>query len=152
MIRIWSDDGALLAIDRDNEHASSVRAAAVGVGAPVVAYLPDLNALVIEFVEGRTLSAEDLRGGFPLDRVAAAVRTLHGAEAFERDFDMFDIQSGYLKLVTERGFRLPDRYREFAPAVERIREAFAASTRSRRFPATTTCWPRTSSTPATGSG
>lgn len=61
VVRMWSDDGALLAIDRDNEYANSRRAAAVGVGAPVVAYLPDLNALVIEFVEGRTLSARSPR-------------------------------------------------------------------------------------------
>ncbi len=130
---MWSDDGALLAIDRDNEHASSLRAAAVGVGAPVVAYLPDLNALVIEFVEGRTLSAEDLRAGFPLDRIADAVRTLHSADPFEQDFDMFEIQRGYLQLVDERGFRLPDRYREFEPQVAEIREALAARP-ERRLP------------------
>ena len=41
MVRLWSDDGALLAIDRDNEHENSVKAAAAGVGAPVVAYLPE---------------------------------------------------------------------------------------------------------------
>ena len=126
VVRLWSDDGALLAIDRDNEHTSSLRAAATGVGAPVVAYLPEHNALVIEFVAGRTLSAEDLRGGFPLSRIAAAVRTLHTAEPFENDFDMFEIQRRYLELVTERGFRLPDRYAEFEPQVEEIRRALAA--------------------------
>ena len=126
VVRLWSDDGALLAIDRDNEHASSLRAAATGVGAPVVAYLPEHNALVIEFVAGRTLSAEDLRGGFPLPRIAAAVRTLHTAEPFESDFDMFEIQRRYLDLVTERGFRLPDRYAEFEPQVAEIRRALAA--------------------------
>ena len=105
VVRLWSDDGALLAIDRDNEHTSSLRAAATGVGAPVVAYLPEHNALVIEFVAGRTLSAEDLRGGFPLPRIAAAVRTLHTAEPFENDFDMFEIQRRYLELVDRA--RLP---------------------------------------------
>lgn len=125
VVRMWSDDGALLSIDRDNEHSSSLRAAAVGVGARVVAYLPDRNSLVIEFIEGRTLNAEDLRGGFPLDRVADSVRRLHTAEAFDADFDMFEIQRGYLDLVTERGFRLPDGYREHAADVARIREAFA---------------------------
>jgi thiamine kinase-like enzyme len=123
---MWSDDGALLAIDRDNEHTSSLRAAATGVGAPVVAYLPEHNALVIEFVAGRTLSAEDLRGGFPLSRIAAAVRTLHAAEPFDNDFDMFAIQRRYLELVAERGFRLPDRYAEFEPQVAEIRRALAA--------------------------
>ena len=81
---------------------------------------------MIEFVAGRTLSAEDLRGGFPLSRIAAAARTLHTAEPFESDFDMFEIQRRYLELVTERGFRLPDRYAEFEPQVEEIRRALAA--------------------------
>lgn len=131
VVRIWSDDGALLSIDRDNEHSSSVRAAAVGIGARVVAYLPERNALAIEFIEGRTLSADDLRGGFPLERVAAAARRLHTADAFDADFDMFEIQRGYLELVTERGFRLPDGYRDFEPAVARIREALAADPETR---------------------
>ena len=125
VVRLWSDDGALLSIDRDNEHSSSLRAAAAGVGAPVVAYLPERKALVIEFIEGRTLSGEDLRGGFPLERVAAAVRRLHSAEPFDSDFDMFEIQCRYLELVSERGFWLPERYREFAPQAEAIRDALA---------------------------
>ena len=123
VVRRWSDEGALLSIDRDNEHQNSVRAARAGVGAPVVAYLPEQRALVIEFIEGRTLSAEDLRSGFPLDRVADACRELHAAERFRDDFDMFQIQRRYLELVTERGFRLPDRYREFEPRVRAIEQA-----------------------------
>lgn len=38
---------------------------------------------------------------------------------------MFEIQPRYLKLVKERGFRLPARYEEFAPHVAAIREALA---------------------------
>lgn len=123
VVRRWSDEGALLSIDRDNEHHNSLRAAEAGVGAPVVAYLPEHRTLVIEFVEGRTLSAEDLRSGFPLERVADACRALHGAGRFRDDFDMFAIQRRYLDLVTERGFRLPDRYREFEPQVRAIEAA-----------------------------
>jgi thiamine kinase-like enzyme len=36
---------------------------------------------------------------------------------------MFEIQAGYLQIVLESGYRLPDDYLEHAPAVERIREA-----------------------------
>ena len=38
---------------------------------------------------------------------------------------MFETQPRYLGIVQERGFRLPDRYLEFAPHVAAIREAFA---------------------------
>ena len=38
---------------------------------------------------------------------------------------MFEIQARYRRLVGERGFRLPDRYDEFAPLVAEIRDALA---------------------------
>lgn len=125
VVRQWSDDTALLAIDRDNEYENSVRAAEVGVGARVVAYLPEHRVMVLEFLEARTLTADDLRAMRSMDRVAEACRRLHSARRFRDDFDMFDIQPRYLRVCQERGFRLPERYTEFAPAVEAIREAFA---------------------------
>ncbi len=124
VVRRWSDDTGLLAIDRDNEYENSVQAAEVGIGAGVVAYLPEHNTMVMEWLEGTTLSAAELRRGTILDQVAAAARRLHGARRFRDDFDMFQIQPRYLEIVRERGFRLPDRYEEFEPHVAAIRDAF----------------------------
>src|SRR5207248_7646816 len=45
------------------------------------------------------------------------------------DFDMFALQRRYLQLVRGRGFRLPPRYEDFLPAVDRIREAVAVRAR-----------------------
>jgi thiamine kinase-like enzyme len=126
VVRVWSDEGSLLSIDRDNEHSSSRRAARAGVGAPVIAYLPERRALVLGFVEGRTLSAAELREGYPLSRIADGVRRLHSAEPFDADFDMFAIQRRYLELVDERGFRLPDDYRDHEPTVAEIEAALRA--------------------------
>jgi thiamine kinase-like enzyme len=126
VVRRWSDDTGLLAIDRDNEYENSVRAAEVGVGAGVVAYLPEHNTMVMEWLEGSTLSAAELRRGTVLDQVAGACRQLHGARRFRDDFDMFAIQPRYLEIVRERGFRLPERYAEFEPHAAAIRDAFAA--------------------------
>jgi thiamine kinase-like enzyme len=125
VVRRWSEDTGLLAIDRDNEYENSVRAAEAGVGAPVVGYLPEHNTMVFAFVEGRTMSAEDLRSGGRVGEVAQACRRLHSARRFRDDFDMFDIQPRYLGIVRERGFRLPERYLEFEPQVAAIREALA---------------------------
>jgi thiamine kinase-like enzyme len=124
-VRRWSDDTGLLAIDRDNEYHNSVRAAEVGVGAGVLAYLPEHNTMVMEWIDGRTLSAAELRRGRLLDEVAAACRRLHAAARFRDDFDMFEIQPRYLGIVRDRGFRLPDRYEQFVPHVAAIREALA---------------------------
>ncbi len=125
VVRVSAKDAGLLAIDRENEYLNSVAAAEAGVGAQVVDYQPERSILVLEFIEGSTQSAEDLRRGDRLDWVAEACRRLHGARRFRDDFNMFRIQQRYLRLVQERGFRLPDRYLEFEPQVRRIEEAMA---------------------------
>jgi thiamine kinase-like enzyme len=126
VVRIAQPGSDLLAINRDHEHANSLAAAAAGVGAPVVEYLPDVGVLVVEFLEGRTFVEDDLRSGEHLTRVAEACRALHTGPRFVNDFDMFAIQRRYRAIVGERKFRLPYRYDEFEPHVERIRRAMAA--------------------------
>ncbi len=125
VVRLSSSDGDLLAIDRDAEHANSVRAAASGAAPAVVGYLPEHRALVVEWVEGRTLAAVDMQDDAMLGRVAAVCRWLHSGERFEGDFDMFAIQQRYLTIVQERGLRLPERYLDLMPQVDRIAEALA---------------------------
>ena len=125
VVRVSAKDAGLLAIDRENEHHNTVAAAEAGVGAAVIAYLPERGVLVLEFIEGQTQTAEDLRRGDRLDWVAAACRRLHGARRFRDDFNMFRIRERYLRLVQERGFRLPDGYLDFEPQVRRIEEAMA---------------------------
>ena len=125
VVRISAKDAGLLAIDRENEYENTVAAAEAGVGAAVIAYLPEQGVLVLEFIEGQTQTADDLRRGDRLDWVAAACRRLHRARRFRDDFNMFQIQPRYLRIVQERGFRLPERYLEFEPQVRRIEEAMA---------------------------
>jgi len=126
VVRISAKDAGLLAIDRDNEYRNSVSAAEAGVGAAVVGYLPERSLMVLEFIEGQPQSAEDLRRGDKIEMIADACRRLHGARRFRDDFNMFRIQQRYLQLVQERGFRLPERYLGFEPAVREIERAMAA--------------------------
>jgi len=125
VVRVAQQGSELLAVDHSIEHLNSLAAEKAGVGAPVVDYLPDPGLMVVGFIDGRTFSDADLRGGDHLVRVAEACRMLHQGPRFVNTFDMFAIQRGYLEVVQERGFRLPQRYLEFLPAVERIRRAFA---------------------------
>jgi aminoglycoside phosphotransferase (APT) family kinase protein len=81
VVRRWSDDTGLLAIDRDHEYENSLRAAKAGIGAPVVAYLPEHNAMVFEFLDGPTMSAEDLRRGDRIALAADACRRLQAPSA-----------------------------------------------------------------------
>jgi thiamine kinase-like enzyme len=114
-----------LAVDRRAEYENSVRAAATGVGAPVVDYLPDDGVLVVGFLEGESLTDAHLQAPGILPRVAAACRQLHSGAAFVNRFDMFELQAEYLERVRRRGFRLPRGYLDHADAVERIRRALA---------------------------
>jgi thiamine kinase-like enzyme len=125
VVRRYANDTGLLAIDRDNEYENAQRAAEVGVGPRVLAYLPERNTMVFEFIEGEAMTAENLREDGHIERIASACRWLHSAPRFRDDFDMFATQPRYLEIVRARGFRLPDRYDEFGPQVAAIREAFA---------------------------
>jgi thiamine kinase-like enzyme len=126
VVRISGKDTGLLAIDRANEVHNTRSASECGVGARFVAALPEHDALVLEYIDGQVMSAEELRRGDRLGRVAVACRRLHTARRFLTDFDMFGIQRGYLEIVRERGFRLPDRYESFEPQVRALEEAMRA--------------------------
>lgn len=116
----------LLGIDRDNEYYNSKAAAEADVGAPVVDYRPDLGILLVGFLEGVTLTNADLQRPGVLQRVAAGVKGLHSGPRFRDDFNMFERQPAYLKVVQDNGFRLPSDYYEFAQPfadIQRVLEA-----------------------------
>ena len=123
VVRIAGKDTGLLAIDRENEVHNTRAASECGVGARFVAALPEHDALVLEFIDGEVMSPEKLRRGDRLGGVAEACRRLHAARRFLTDFEMFRIQRGYLEVVRERGFRLPDRYESFEPQVRAMEQA-----------------------------
>ncbi len=126
VVRLSStEDSAVLAIDRDAEYTSSRLAAEAGAAPEVVEYVPEHHLLVVDYIDGHTFTEEDLHDSTNLRRTAEVCRTLHAADRFPTDFNMFDVQRAYLATVQQRGFRLPDRYLEFAPKVEHIRSALA---------------------------
>jgi thiamine kinase-like enzyme len=124
--RLSSPSGDLLAIDRVCEYHNSRAAAASGAAPAVAAWAPEVGVLVVEWVEGRTLTEQDLRDPETLRRVAAACKRLHSGPRFVNDFDMFAIQRRYLEVVTERGFRLPKNYLDYLPLVADLQTALAA--------------------------
>ena len=122
VVRIPAPGPSLLGIDRDHEHANSRAAAEAGVGAPVLHYRPGVG-LAVGYLPGRTLTDADLHDPDVLARIATACRRLHAGPRFGNDFDMFEVQARYRRIVAEHGFRLPPRYDEFAPIVAEIRTA-----------------------------
>lgn len=118
VVRISSNESNLLSIDRNSEFTNSSIAAEIGIGAKVFEYLPQHGLLVIEFINGKTFDADDVSRN--LDRVAKSCRHLHSARKFDRDFDMFSIQQSYLRIVKERGFKLPNNYQDFERHLEQM--------------------------------
>jgi thiamine kinase-like enzyme len=123
--RVASGGGELLAIDRQNEYRNSMRAAAAGVGAPVIEYQPSVGVLVLKFLEGRTLANADIAEPGRLRRIAGACRQLHGADRFDGDFDMFEIQRRYRSVVAERGIVIPAGYDDLMDKFDAAARALA---------------------------
>jgi thiamine kinase-like enzyme len=130
VVRHGVDDPALLGVDRENERANTEIAGQLGIGPRVVALLPELGVLVVEFLEGRTLSAADLRRPGMARRLGATLGTLHAGPPFGRGFDMFRLIDGYLATLDRLGVPPPVGYPARLPAIRRIERALSA----RRLP------------------
>ena len=132
--RLSRPSSGLLAIDRDAEHLNSVAASRAGIAPRVVDFVPEAGLLLIEYIDGHTLEAADLRRDENVPAVAHACRRLHRGPRFVSDFDMFRIRDRYLKTILENGFRLPDRYLEFTEKWTQVRTVL-----SMHAPATVPC-------------
>ena len=133
VVRISVRETGELGIDRANEHHNSVLAAEVGVGAPVLARVEHPEALIVRFVEGETLTPEAFRDPRRVSALAAALRQLHSAPPFARDFDMVKVQDRYHRIVVENGYPLPADYARYADRARRMGEVLTR-TRARTVP------------------
>jgi thiamine kinase-like enzyme len=125
VVRIPGTGSELLAIDRENERHNTAAAASVGVAARILHELPEEHVLVLEWIEGRTMSNEAFAADQMPQRVASVLRRLHAGPRFLRDFDMFRLVEQYLRVVDERDVTIPDGYHARLPLVARIEEACA---------------------------
>ena len=120
--RVSSNSSSFLSIDRGSEFINTTIAGKGGVGAKVLDYIPGEGLLLISYISGKTYGADDVAANLP--RIATSLRNLHALEPFDHEFNMFNTQSNYLKIVKEQGFRVPDGYVDFEPMVAQIKKAF----------------------------
>jgi thiamine kinase-like enzyme len=120
--RVSSNSSSLLSINRESEFINTTIAGKGGVGAEVLDYIPGEGLLLISYISGKTFGADDVAANLP--RIATSLRNLHALEPFDHEFNMFNTQSNYLKIVKEQGFRVPDGYVDFEPMVAQIKKAF----------------------------
>ena len=124
-VRVPGESTELLAIDRDNEYHNTKAAAEAGVAPRVLYYLPEQCVMVLEFLDGQTMSMDALNAPGMPTRMAKAIRQLHSGPRFLLDFNMFRLTEYYLGLCQERSIRIPDGYLERMPVVEQIEKAMS---------------------------
>ena len=120
--RVSSNSSDFLSIDRGSEFINTTIAGKGGVGAEVLDYIPGDGLLLISYISGKTYGADDVAANLP--RIATSLRNLHALEPFDHEFNMFNTQSNYFKIVKDQGFRVPDGYVDFEPMVAQIKKAF----------------------------
>ena len=135
--------------ERAPQHPGGRERPASGPG--VLEHLPRWDVMVLEWLPGRTMSNGAFAEPTSPARIATALQRLHAGPRFLLDFDMFRLTEFYLGVVDERcDPRSPPAFG--GPASCRPIEAALASRRCPASPATTTFWPRTTSTMASGCG
>jgi thiamine kinase-like enzyme len=123
VMRLPGTSTELLAIDRVNEVHNARAAASTGIGPTVLEHIPQLNIMVLEFIEGPTMSAAALQSEAMARRMAESFTRLHAAPRFLKDFDMFRLIEAYLQIVEVHGVRIPSDYRERLPLMAEIERA-----------------------------
>jgi thiamine kinase-like enzyme len=129
VVRIFGEGTELLGIDRVREFACSQAAAAVGVGPEVIAFLPELSALVTRFAPGHPLDSAALAKPAVLPRIADTLRRCHAApvEANIGPFSVFDTVRNYIALARARHVHLPASLDDALVVFQRIENDVSSS-------------------------
>jgi thiamine kinase-like enzyme len=109
------------------EIANTRAAAEGGIGARVFEVLPDVPALVLEYLPGRTLSTADIREPSTMDRIAAVCRRLHAGRRFGNRFDIVEKLHELLDLCRQHDLRVPDGYPDRVKVADRIGAVLASA-------------------------
>ncbi len=111
-----------LGVPAEVEIENTVRAARTGVG-PAVLHVAG-HAMVLEYIEGATLSRDDVRRAETIPRLAAACRRLHsGTARFAGDFSVFRKAEELFARCREHDLRVPDGYGDHLPVLGDIERA-----------------------------
>ncbi len=124
-VRVPGEKTELLAVDRRNEYFNSLAAAQAGVGPQVHYYVPEYQAMVLEYLDGVTMSNASLaEAGMPT-RIAQAIKCLHAGPRFLTDFNMFRLTEYYLGICQQHGIHIPQGYPSRLPTIRRIEDAMS---------------------------
>jgi thiamine kinase-like enzyme len=108
--------------------ANTVAAGESGVGARVIQALPDLPALVLEYIDGRTLDTPDLARADYIPRIGRAIKDLHcKAPPMRNATVIWKFLEDYLVLIGRHSLACPAGILDWLPTVRRIEAALAVN-------------------------
>jgi thiamine kinase-like enzyme len=108
VVRLPGKDTELLGIDRESERLATRRAADLEMAPKVAAMLDDPPCLVTCYVEGRTLTPEELREPGVVAEVASSLRAFHDSDLeLPARFRPHELVRRYADHVKARGAALP---------------------------------------------
>jgi thiamine kinase-like enzyme len=128
VLRLPGQSTELLSIDRENEVYNTKAAASTGIAPKVLEHVGGLDVMVLEFIDGKTMSARTLQSAPMTARMAQSFHRLHAAPRFLRDFNMFRLIDYYLGIVEEHGVEIPDGYRDWLGTIADIERATGVAT------------------------
>jgi thiamine kinase-like enzyme len=108
--------------------ANTVAAGEAGVGARVVRALPDVPALVLEYIDGETLTTARLSEPAYIPRIAEAIRRLHTDVApFGNRLEIWDFLERYVGQVRDHAMATPAGSMDALPTIRAIGEVLQAT-------------------------
>jgi thiamine kinase-like enzyme len=122
VVRVPTESGSLLGIDRRVEREASRLAAAAGVGPDVIAFIEPEGVLVTRFIEGRPVRDHEIHDPVMLERIAQSLRRIHQAGSVTTGFSPFRVAEAYALTAVRHGARLPAAHeaaQAIAVAIER---------------------------------
>jgi thiamine kinase-like enzyme len=124
VVRLPGKRTGILGIDRTAECIANKAAAGLGMAPGVAAMFEEPSCLVTLFVDGREMTADELRQPGVLAEVARDLRKFHdsGTE-LPTDFDSFRLVEQYAESGRSNGSEPPDGYDDALSAAKRIEKA-----------------------------
>ena len=123
VVRVPGERTQLLGIDRASEAEASRRAAALGIGPPVVGELPGIGTQITQLVPGRHY--EDAAFTEHLEEVVALLRILHSSGPLEGVFPIHRVVEWHARDASSHGVMPPATYERLHQQSRHIETAFA---------------------------
>jgi thiamine kinase-like enzyme len=125
-VSVPGERSELLAIPRVDEIRNAMAAAETGVSPRVLDHIPDSGVMIVEFLNGRTLSKDDMHMPGMAERLGTAVRQLHTARPFTNDFDLFRLTDSYRAILASDQLPPPVGFDAYQPRLAEMRAAVQA--------------------------